>query len=432
MANALSFPGMLSARGASRIRRVIQRFSRGYWIFYISAFCMDLGFGLFFFLFNLYLTDLHFSERTIGQVIACLTLGNVAGTFPAMMLARRRGLRPLLMITFLCAPTLCALRVLILWVPAQFLLAFATGVALCGWPICFSPAIAALTNEENRSAGFSIAFATGIGLGTLAGVAGGFVPVMLHLSLVNGIRVVLLAACVLTLLGVLPLRSLVFPQDAQPKAKRTIRIHPFLFRFLPAFVLWNVVTGSFPVFGAVYLQKSLGMQLSSVGTVFSVSQLAQFGAVLAAPMLFKRTGISKGVAGIQIATAIFLVLIARTHSVSFAVCFYLLYFASQFMCSPGIYNLLMDSVPAEERSTASAFQNLSGALCQAGTAALTGICIVRFGYSAVLLGDAGVAILASILFWWLAASGQGRATEDDTAQDLCEPCAALQVQQVGE
>lgn len=428
MANTLPSMGMLAARSVSE---AIPRFSRGYWTFYAAAFCMDLGFGLFFFLFNLYLTDLHFSERTIGQVLACLTLGNVAATIPAMMLARRRGLRPLLTITFLCAPTLCALRVLVLWVPAQFLLAFATGAALCGWPICFSPAIAALTNEENRSAGFSLAFATGIGLGTLAGMAGGFVPELLHLSLVGGIRVVLLAACGVTLLGLVPLRLLVFPHDARPAKKQTLRIHPFLYRFLPAFVLWNVVTGSFPVFGAVYLQTSLGMQLSSVGSVFSASQLAQFAAVLVAPMLFKRVGISKGVAAIQIATAVLLVLIARSHSISFSICFYLLYFASQFMCSPGIYNLLMDSVPPEERSTASALQNLSGALCQAGTAALTGICIVRFGYSSVLLGNAGVAIVASCLFWWLGTQTGVNACREETVQGVSDPCVALQVQQAG-
>jgi predicted MFS family arabinose efflux permease len=68
------------------------------------------------------------------------------------------------------------------------------------------------------------------------------------------------------------------------------------------------------------------------------------------------------------------------------------------MTGPGIYSFLMDNIPVEERSTASAIQNLSGALCQAATAAATGACIVRFGYADVLLGNAAVAVLASILF----------------------------------
>ena len=80
--------------------------------FFAAAFFFDLGFGLFYFLFNLYLTDLHFNERAIGNITASLTLGNVVATVPAILLARRYGLRPLLLFSFVCAPGLCALRVL--------------------------------------------------------------------------------------------------------------------------------------------------------------------------------------------------------------------------------------------------------------------------------------------------------------------------------
>jgi MFS family permease len=391
------------ARSISRLRAVLGGFSPGYWTFYAAAFCMDLGFGLFVFLFNLYLTDLHFDESVIGHAMACLTLGNVAGTIPATILVRRRGLRPLLLITFTAVPLLSILRTFALWLPAQYGLAFLTGVALCGWPICFSPAIASLTTTENRAAGFSVAFATGIGLGSLAGIAGGFLPRLFqralpHATLVDGIRIVLQMACALTLLGVLPMLRLSFPHHTSQPEKRTRIFHPFLFRFLPPFVLWNVVTGSFPIFGAVYLQKALGIPLASLGAVFSGSQLLQFCAVLLSPLLFRRIGISKGIAAAQTATAVFLVLIVATRFAPFAVSFYLLYFAAQYMCSPGIYSLLMNSVPAEERSTASAAQNLSGALCQAATQAVTGVSIVAFGYKPVLLSNAGIGLVAALLF----------------------------------
>jgi MFS family permease len=390
----------------SRLRVLIASFSIAYWKFYAAAFCIDLGFGLFFFLFNLYLTDMHFDERAVGQIMACFTVGNVVGTLPAMLLARRKGLRPLLLIALLCSPILSAMRVVLLTWPAQLSLAFANGAAMCGWPICFSPMIAAITDEDNRPLGFSLAFATGIGLGSLAGVAGGYIPEALHASwlqlpLVSGIRAVLLASCAIASLGALPIIALRIEHRTSIAGKRPRFFHPFLFRFLPAFVLWNVVTGSFPVFGAIYLQKVLGIPLGRLGAVFSASQLAQFGAVLLSPAVFRWLGMAKGVAGIQICTALCLVLIAQSRSAPFAVCFYLLYFAAQFMCGPGIYNLLMNRIPEEERSTASALQNLSGAICQAGIATLTGICIVASGYKVVLLANAVVAICASLLFFLL-------------------------------
>jgi MFS family permease len=405
--------------GSSRWRSTIGSFNSAYWKFYAAAFCMDFGFGLFFFLFNLYLIDLHFDERAIGHVMACFTLGNVAGTLPAMMFARRRGLRSLLLITFLGAPILAATRVIFLSWPAQLGLAFANGAAMCGWPICFSPAIAALTDEDNRSLGFSMAFATGIGMGSMAGLAGGFIPEALHaglhLPLVTGIRAVLLASCVVTSIGAIPVFALRFRNHILPAGKRLRVFHPFLFRFLPASLLWTVVAGSFPMFGAVYLQKVLNIPLGSLGAIFSASHMAQFGAVLLSPVVFRWAGMAKGVAGIQICAALFLVLIAVSGSAPFAVCFYLLYFAAQFMCGPGIYGLLMNRIPEEERSTASALQNMSGAICQAATAALTGIGIVAVGYKTVLLANAAIAACASPLFLLLA-NGESENSAESVAQ----------------
>lgn len=382
------------------------RFSNEYWAFFVAAFCMDIGFGLYVFLFNLYLIDLHFDERFIGHVLACFTLGNVAGTIPAMIAARRYGPRPLLLVAFGVVPVLAALRLFFLSDPAQFILAFLTGATLCGWPICFSPAIAQLTDENNRSAGFSIAFATGIGLGTVSGIAGGYLPELLHagpfhLAIVNAIRAVLLMGCVAVALGLWPTSSLVLEQRESSSGAHLRIFHPYLFRFLPAFLLWDVVTGSFPLFGAVYLQKVLGLPLGRLGGVFAASQLMQFIAVLAAPMLFRRRGIGGGVSLAQLVTAALLVSLAQMRFMPVAICIYVLYFAAQYLCGPGIYQLLMDQIPEAERSSASAIQNLSGALCQAGTAAITGMCIVAYGYRALLMGNAAIAVLASILFAWL-------------------------------
>ncbi|MGD0734876.1 MAG: MFS transporter [Terracidiphilus sp.] len=393
--------------GQSRWMRIapawMRRYSADFWKFFAAAFFFDFGFGLFLFLFNLYLTDLHFNERVIGQILASMTLGNVVGTIPAMILVRRRGFRRPLLISFLGGPLICGLRVVSLWTPAQIGLAFLTGLALCFWPICFSPAVAKYTNEQNRASGFSIVFATGIGMGSLAGLAGGYLPRLLQTSSagtspVAGIRVVLLCACGAVMLGAWPLANLT--RDAKPASvTHGLRMfHPFLKRFLPPFILWNVVTGSFTIFGAVYLQQTLGLSLSRVGVVFSVSQLLQFAAVLSTPLLYRRLGTLKGVSLAQMMTAALLLLLAASRTVPLSVASFLAFNGAQWMCGPGIYRYLMEHIPEEERSTASAVQNLSGALCQAGTAALTGSCIVQFGYTAVIAGNAVIALLAALLF----------------------------------
>jgi len=56
-----------------------EKLSRSFWVFFAVAFFFDFGFSVYFFLFNLYLLDLHFNERAIGLVGGALTLGSVAG-----------------------------------------------------------------------------------------------------------------------------------------------------------------------------------------------------------------------------------------------------------------------------------------------------------------------------------------------------------------
>ena len=59
--------------------------------------------------------------------------------------------------------------------------------------------------------------------------------------------------------------------------------------------------------------------------------------------------------------------------------------------------MLMSRLPEEERGKASAAQNLVGAVSQAVAAFLTGGLVVRYGYPAVLSGNAVVAIAAALL-----------------------------------
>jgi MFS family permease len=379
-----------------------KRFSTGFWVFFIAAFLWDFGIGLYFFLFNLFLADIHYKESILGLVTGALTLGNLAGSIPMSMLARRIGLRNVLVVAFVLGPLLCISRTLIVWFPAQIGLAFLAGAALSCWPVCFSPVLAQLTTEENRVSGFSIVFATGIGSGTLAGLVAGHVPGMLRSAtgvshLGSDLQLVLLFTCGVAMLGIVPLLMLrLVPPQCHDRPNARL-FHPFLFRFLPPFAAWSLVTGSFIPFAAVYLQQQLRLSLANVGNVFSVSELAQFAAVLLAPLLFRRLGTVPGIISAQLATGAALLVLCHTHSVPGAIASYLGYMSVQFMSGPGIYTLLMNQLPDEERGAASAVQNITGSLSNAAAAVVTGSMIVRFGYANVFTGIAAIAVLAALL-----------------------------------
>jgi predicted MFS family arabinose efflux permease len=98
--------------------------------------------------------------------------------------------------------------------------------------------------------------------------------------------------------------------------------------------------------------------------------------------------------------------LAGTHQRGIAVVLYLSFSATQWMSSPGLYNLLMSKTPDRERSTASAMTMFSNALLQSGATAASGILLVRFGYPRVLLGIAAVALLSAALFKFIVASAK--------------------------
>ncbi|HEY1578323.1 MAG TPA: MFS transporter [Terracidiphilus sp.] len=405
-----------SARRFSVLDRVrslwsVETLGRDFWLFFTAAFFFDLGFGLYFFLFNLFLLSQHFDERAIGIITSALTLGNVIGTLPVSILARRFGLQKLLLFCFIVVPLISICRTFALWMPAQIGLAFLTGVALSSWPVCFAPSIAKVTTEKNRVFAFSISFATGIGTGTIAGLVGGSLPGLLKsnrhaLTNADGMRFVLIGASVVAMLGIWPILRLTLGVPDHPERRRMLTFHPYLFRFLPGFALWSIVSGSFIPFAPIFFQKNLGMSLQKVGMIFSASQLAQFCAVLIAPLLYRRVGSVSGIVSVQVAAAASIFALGFCHNTSLAIACYLVFTALQFSTGPGFYGLLMSRVPEADRSSASGAQNVTGALSQTASAALTGTLILHDGYGLIFKSSAVLSLFAAVVVFSCLASDQ--------------------------
>jgi predicted MFS family arabinose efflux permease len=77
----------------------------------------------------------------------------------------------------------------------------------------------------------------------------------------------------------------------------------------------------------------------------------------------------------------------------------------------------MGNIPVEERSTASAVQNIVGALSQATAAVISGAIIVNYGYPRMLAGNGVIAIAAAMLFFFLLASSVRRTPNSRLAEE---------------
>ena len=384
---------------------------RGYWVFFTAAFFFDAGFSIYFFLFNLFLLDCGFNERAMGWIGGSLTLGSLIGTLPAGWLARRIGVRPLLAALFIAAPVLNSLRAFWIWEPAQIALAFLAGIAMSAWGVCFLPAVARLTTEKNRTAGFSLIFSVSVGTGILGGIICGYLQHWLGMA---GIamqaadvkRLILLASCAIALVGIVPVLRLRMPveqseENGEPEQQRwwcEWKMNPFLLRFLPCMALWSAILAAFSPFANVYLTHDLHIPMTSIGLIFSVVQAIQLCMGLVTPFLFRILGLLNGIAATQIVAAAVLACLASATTGSGAIVLYLVFSAAQWMCSPGLYNLLMNETPDAGRSQAAAMTMFSNALCSSLATALAGVLFTRFGYPPVLLGLGAVAVAVAILF----------------------------------
>jgi predicted MFS family arabinose efflux permease len=400
--------------------------------FLVAATLFNVGQASYFLLYNLHLLRLGFHEDVLGLIASVMSAGSIAGTLPGGMLARRFGLRTALVAAFLLVPAVGVMRAMVVSPSLLAVSAFVSGFGLATYAVCLAPVVAALTTERSRPFAFSLVFAVGIGAGAVAGLVGGRLPALLGTSAASGLRPALLASSALAALAVaaafrLKIAQGAFPSQARQQALFGLLPSRFLVRFLAAASFWWVATGAFNPFFNSYFATQLNMSVERIGLVFASSQAFQVLAVLIAPAVLKRLGLINGMASMQLATAGALALLAIHASAATVPLLYCSYMALQYMSEPGLYTLLMNSVPPERRSTASSLNLFVMFSVQAVAAALAGFSLRRFGYETVLVLAAILAGLAAVAFrLFLPATGVQGSRRDISPVESAATTTAVQ------
>ena len=351
--------------------------------------------------------DLGVREQSLGILTGAMALGSMAGTIPIGMLARRAGIKKVLIVCLLLLASAFCARVFLLQYSMQVVFAFIDGVMLCGWVVCLAPAVANVVEEHNRPFAFSILFAIAIGSGSLGGLVGGNLPVWcqrlglsyagIAISATEGKRLTLLAAAVITGLAAWPITRLRSNVPAQP-TRWIRRPSPFLGRFLLASACWAAVVGAFNPFANVFFVRYLGVSVPHLGNFFSVAQILQAGPVLLMPIIVRKVGLVFGIVASQLATAVAIGLLAMGHDVLREEIVFCIFMSAQHMCDPGFQSLLMDRVSVGERSNAAALYFLVISVAQACAAAVAGLAFARYSFPRVLTCVAGAAVAAATVF----------------------------------
>lgn len=362
-------------------------------LFLLAESIFNFGLSVFFLLYNLRLLGLGFDEAFLGLSASALTVGSVCGTLPAGWFTSRYGVGAALRVTFAAGAAVAVMQALVTGRTILLALSFLGGLAASFRAVTIAPAVAELTTERNRARGFSWFFALGIGMGILGGLAGGRLPLpALWISS---------AFAGLALVPTLWLRFA--PGGSQVRAPVVYPRSPFVLRYLSAAAVWGLVLGSFPSLYNAYFARRLGAAASQIGLIFAASQGAQVAAILAAPRLFFRTGLLRGMILSQVAAAASLALLAPRWPLAAAGACYAAYMSFQYMSEPGWQTLLMNGVRPDERGGASSLNFLVLFSAQAVGAAVFGWAVARLGYPAPLLSTAALGLVAAATLWRLLA-----------------------------
>jgi predicted MFS family arabinose efflux permease len=360
-----------------------------FWTFLAAGALFNFAFFIYVLLFNLRLLDLGFREDALGYIGGASTLGCVAGTLPAAAAVRRFGLRRTLLGAIAGCAALAALRALVTGRFELAALGFIGGAFFSAWAVVMTPTIAATVPEKSRPAAFGIFYGAMIAMGIAGGWTGGHMPAWAH-----GKQPALFVAAGLAVLALVPAwRLQIAAVTPAPKESKVYPSSRFLVRYMAPFALWSLATGSFNPFFSAYFTR-LGVGVERIGTISAVSQIAQIAGLSLALLIFRRTGIARGVAWMMAATAAALACLAgRPFGAPAAA--YVLYTAFQWMSEPGLSALLMNNVAERERSGAAAVNYLVmfGAVALAQSAG--GALLARYGYGATLAGAAALALVAA-------------------------------------
>jgi predicted MFS family arabinose efflux permease len=140
-----------------------------------------------------------------------------------------------------------------------------------------------------------------------------------------------------------------------------------------------------------------------IGGLFSSVHVAQTFAMLAAPIVIHRLGLARGISAMQLATALSLAALATWTGAAPASVAFGAYTLSQYMSEPGVFALLMNSVPVAQRAGVSALNMIVIFGAQAIAASVAGVLITRFGYPPVLTIASLICGIAALLFLGLRA-----------------------------
>jgi MFS family permease len=379
----------------------LKLFSRNIRFFLLGQFIIGLGLTCWRLLFNLYLRERGFPDEQIGDTLAVVNISTAIAALPAGYIAGRYSLKILLIIATLFSPlmlagAICSSEQILLY--AFVFLGFGSGIFIF---IVGGPFIMRNSTEVERTYIFSANFIIMLLGGIIGNVFSGNLREAFQsagIDAVSGYRYVILGGLAFSMLGVIPFLMIKEKETHEPGEDK-LRLEEFrkwnwaLFgKALAPSLLVAIGAGLMVQFMNLYFRDRFESGDDRIGYFLSAQAATMAVGVMLAPVIAEKLGKVNTIVGTQLLSLPFMVLLALTHNVYFAVFALVVRASLMNMSHPVSSALVLGLCKKKEQGILNALLTMSWTASWAVSAV---------GFGRIFKGDYTKSFLAAVVLYFL-------------------------------
>lgn len=393
-------------------------YNRNIKLFIYTNIFTQIAMGFFMMIYNFYIRELGFSEQVNGSVIAMTSLASAIVLIPAGILSDKVGRKKVMFMGILVSSAMLVLRSVLELEQLLLAAAFITGASTSFLQVSAVPWLAENSHESQRVHLFSFHFAIMTAANVVGNLLGGFLTdffLFLNFSPLWSIRLSLLIASVIYLLGLFPILKMTEAQRQAKKQKGSLNLkemwkvqkgqYKIIFLFAFAQMLIGFGAGLVIPYLNLYFADRFHASNSTIGLVLSLGQGAQVVATIIGPAVVRKVGEVRAVVILQLLSLPFLLLTAYTNVLWLAAVGFLFRQALMNAGNPIQASLVMSRVNDSMKGLANSINQMVFSLGWALMGPVSTTIVMKhgayWGYSYVFTITAGLYLIGSLYFYFV-------------------------------
>ncbi|OGV97326.1 hypothetical protein A2W24_00540 [Microgenomates group bacterium RBG_16_45_19] len=387
----------------------ISLFSKESRLFLIGTFFAAFTFAVFQLLLNLYLKEMGFKEGFIGSLLSATALGTLVISGPLIFLLPRFSYRTILIVSLAFSAIGYAFLSTAQHEASLWLAAFFSGASAAGLRLSAPPFFMQSSSPKERSYLFSLNFGTWILAAIMGSLLGGYLVKILDsfdISHVQSLRWSLLISIGFGLIGVIPF-GLIKTKAAKKEGSSEIwKWQNFKKRgkiyFKLAFPLFLVGVGAGLIipFLNLYFKTLFHQSAHQIGIYFAWLQIFMLAGIIIGPVVAKKWGMIRTIVFTELASIPFMLILAFTTKLSFAIGAFFIRGALMNMAQPISTHFAMEAVEEKEHPLVNSLIALAWTLSWVFSAGLGGKLIELYSFAPPLVVAAGLYVASAALYYY--------------------------------